>query len=411
LPFAIQNIRIEKPWHTAGAFFAVCAAVSLHFSPAFSSIFGVLAFLSAMVALVQEGVTADIKTSPLWLLLIFVLWQFFADSLSANPIAWNKWLMRVPLLLIPLSLYWRISYLLAVRFILLLALPLVWIDLASMLNYALHSKFYNQMVLESKPIPVYSLVYHIEFSVYQALLALSLLHVLLQKNQNTIGKMLRGFVMSCFIIVFVSLHVLSARTGLLMFWFGAAGLFWLRLKLLNLSRWKILGIAVLMMVLVAVVPSLRNRIVNTVHDFTAVVYSKDLNHQSFGQRWEAWNAALNAAKVQPIVGHGLDHVHEAMSVAYNSKQSHLDELNRINPHNQFLEVAVQSGYLAAILLLVAFIWIAIQGYKKHNTKTLSIIVLSIAIAMCFESLLERQAGTWVVVLALSGLLFPNNSNK
>jgi hypothetical protein len=39
------------------------------------------------------------------------------------------------------------------------------------------------------------------------------------------------------------------------------------------------------------------------------------------------------------------------------------------------------------------------------------IVFALAIAMCFESLLERQAGTWVVVLALSGFLFPNNSNK
>ncbi len=319
--------------------------------------------------------------------------------------------MRMPLILLPLTVYWRTSYNITLRLILCLALPLVWIDLASMLNYALHADFYNQMVLESKPIPVYSIIYHIEFSVYQSIVALSLLHLILGQKQKPMDGMLFGLLLSCFIILFIALHILSARTGILMFWSGAVGLLGIRFQLSTVRKWKVILAIGIAFLATLVIPTLRNRIVNTTNDLTAVLKGGDLNHQSFGQRWEAWNAAIRAANSKPWLGYGMDKVHEAMTVSYQSGQSHLDQLNRINPHNQFLEVAVQSGYTAVFLLLVALIGIVVFSLKKLATKHMVFIVFALAIAMCFESLLERQAGTWVVVLALSGFLFPNNSNK
>lgn len=404
-------MRIEKPWQTAGAFFAVSAAVSLHFSPAIGSILGVLSFLCAAVVLVKVGLVPSFVKTALWVFVVLVVWQFGTDALSGKTISWNKWLMRVPLLLIPLSMFWQLSYKSALRCVVIVALPLVWIDLASILNYTLHANFYNQMVLESKPIPVYSIIYHIEFSVYQAVVALSLLHILLQKDNQQVQGLMRSLLLACFVIILVSLHILSARTGMLMFWMGAIGLLWIRFKSVSISKWKVAVIGCCLIISAFIVPSLRNRIINTVEDISSVFYGKDLNHQSFGQRWEAWSIALKAAKEKPLLGYGLDQVHEAMGTYYSAENSHLDELNRINPHNQFLEVAVQSGYIATVLLLATFIWLGIQNYRKQGYQAMSVVVFSIALAMCFESLLERQAGTWVVVLALSGVLFPNNSNK
>lgn len=410
MPFAIHNIRIEKPWHTAGAFFAVFAAISLHFSPALGSILGVLAFCCAAVSFFSSSKNA-FPISSLLLITVFVAWQCIADGITSTPVSWNKWLMRMPLILLPLTVYWRTSYNITLRLILCLALPLVWIDLASMLNYALHADFYNQMVLESKPIPVYSIIYHIEFSVYQSIVALSLLHLILGQKQKPMDGMLFGLLLSCFIILFIALHILSARTGILMFWSGAVGLLGIRFQLSTVRKWKVILAIGIAFLATLVIPTLRNRIVNTTNDLTAVLKGGDLNHQSFGQRWEAWNAAIRAANSKPWLGYGMDKVHEAMTVSYQSGQSHLDQLNRINPHNQFLEVAVQSGYTAVFLLLVALIGIVVFSLKKLATKHMVFIVFALAIAMCFESLLERQAGTWVVVLALSGFLFPNNSNK
>lgn len=411
MPFAIQNIGIEKPWHTAGAFFAVVAAVCLHFSPALASILGVLAFSCAVVSFLKSTDKKSGWLSPLLLFSGFVIWQCIADGITSTPISWNKWLMRIPLFLIPISVCWNISYKMSVRFIICLALPLVWIDLASMLNYALHADFYNQMVLESKPIPIYSIIYHIEFSVYQALLALSLLHLLLGHRHSPVGALWFGLLISSFIILFLGLHILSARTGILMFWIGALGLVGARLGIASVRRWKVLLVVSLVVLGTLTIPSLRNRILNTVNDLTAVLKGGDLNHQSFGQRWEAWSVAIRAANSKPWLGNGMDAVHEAMAVSYQSGQSHLDELNRINPHNQFLEIAVQSGYPAMLLLIIAFVGLCFFFLKKSATKQLAFIAIALAVAMCFESLLERQAGTWVVVLALSGLLFPNNSNK
>lgn len=411
MPFAIHNIGIEKPWHTAGAFFAVFAAICLHFSPALGSILGALAFCCAAVSYFTNPDKKAISLSPLLLVSVFVLWQCLADAVSSTPISWNKWLMRMPLFLFPLTTYWRLSYKIYLWLILCLALPLVWIDLASMLNYALHADFYNQMVLESKPIPIYSIIYHIEFSVYQALVALSLLHFMLGRKQIPMGAMGFGLLLTCFLILFIGLHILSARTGILMFWIGALGLLSARFSIASVRRWKVLLVFGLAVLGTMAIPSLRNRIVNTTNDLAAVFKGGDLNHQSFGQRWEAWNAAIRAANGKPWLGYGMDKVHEAMTVSYQSGQSHLDQLNRINPHNQFLEVAVQSGYTAVFLLLVALIGIVVFSLKKPATKHMAFIVIALAIAMCFESLLERQAGTWVVVLALSGFLFPKYSNK
>ena len=55
--------------------------------------------------------------------------------------------------------------------LLFIQLLMLWPAYASLINYFLHFDIFNVMVLESKPIPVISRVYHIEFNVLLSVLA------------------------------------------------------------------------------------------------------------------------------------------------------------------------------------------------------------------------------------------------
>ncbi len=314
-----------------------------------------------------------------------------------------------------------------------LNIPLIWIILGSSMEYASHHSFYSEMILESKPMPLFSRVYHIEFSL---ILAMQLLFTICIYKNQWYNSDRRWMIHIELILLFLGLHFLSARTGLISFWIGTLVLFFGDIRSVSI-KWYILGIVVLS-TLIFSVSSIRNRLINTWEDLSAVVHGEDLNHKSFGQRWESWKAGVYLINEHPLWGVGPCHFEELHQQAYVEIKSALRADNRIGPHNQWIQWIAEYGW-CTIVLIVVYLHQVFRISQRRKSQVLSIVdlqnqhhletnsnsqgvesesltlngdgnpiqamvyglVACLVVASMFESILERQAGMWMLIFAVA----------
>jgi O-antigen ligase len=339
----------------------------------------------------------------LFIMPILVLWLAGTSMLHGwNPDGGRLLLLKLPLFFFPLlalaiqeltvkQRYWALT---------------VWVWLcyaaavASLWVYFDDWAWYNQLVLESKPMPVLARMHHIEFSLFLAAsvwagMGLWRIHI----TSNAL-VLLRRFTLLAAGVNLVMLHVLSARTGLLAFYAGSG--MWLFMA--NRQHWKglLTGALALVIMLIAaglLVPSLRNRLINTMQDLQTVTQKQDPNDKSFAQRWEAWKAAIYLIKEHPATGLGMKELAPAMSVAHDATGSAVFPWNRKMPHNQYLETGIQGGIPAIILLLFWQVLMIIQALRRNAYFLLAMCGMTIT-AFVFESLLEQQSGVMLCTLLL-----------
>lgn len=302
----------------------------------------------------------------------------------------------------------------------LLVMPLLWTSVSSVIHYWQHRSFYDQMVLESKPIPLYSQVYHIEYAVLMGLVVLLMVFGLF--NGKIASKTSRnGLIMSLSVLV-ICMHVLGTRTGLVLIYTGGL---WMALWTTLKNRIGVLrgigsyasnarlfaALVVLMIALLVSAPSLQNRWQNTLSDLKTTQQGGDVTHQSFGQRWVAWNTSIKLIGDHKLwfSGYGIG-ADEALKDAYRKDQVGLAERHRIGFHNQWLEGAVQSGWVWMLLLFVLG-FLVIQDPQGRFINLGSGLWIGLVVAMMFESLLERQAGVLIAISLFQGLGTEKNNNN
>ncbi len=360
-----------------------------------------------------------------------VFGDVFVDSDAINS-AWNigiiKMSLKLPLLMIPLcffcgkrlkTIFWSAWP--------LVILPLVWISVASVIHYFMDMEFYNQMVLESKPIPLFTRVYHIEYSVIVGVVVLCYSWKLLfgtprnannsrqfpaneassdavPMNDEELSKDIpmhtqKAILGIALFILVVSMHILGSRTGLLLLYggFSTMALAWLFQK--PKQGVKYIALFIGLFGLMAFFPSVQNRISNTIVDLKTLVAGNEVSNQSFGQRWMAWKSAVHLIQSDPGIifrGKGVL-LDEKLHGSYEELRINLAASHRIGVHNQFLETILQSGFISFLVFFIAWIF-----WVRSRQKELFLLSLSMAIglglAMFFESLLERQAGVLACII-------------
>jgi len=381
----------------------IAVLAGIHFSPAIASI----GFL--LIALI--GVWQLIELRQLKQLIPYALLALVLLSLDAvNKVGINNTLQKLqlylPWLLLPAMIisfnhYRRVW----MKYIMFWILPSVWIILASIGYFIYDYEFYSLMVLESKPIPLYSEVYHIEFSFLVTIQIFLLLIALKDKSVVKLGG--QKFLWILWAILVLGIHILSTRTGLLAFWIGIAYLGYRQRKSIEVkSRFVLIAIVALISSIIFI-PTLKNRIVNTWEDLSAVVNGDDLNNKSFGQRWEAWNAASAIWAENFLTGVGSSNLNEAMRQGYIQNKTDLKTTNQISPHNQYLQWAIEFGLLGLISWLLSVLWILKKSSTNQSWAGLLIMGL---VACVFESLFERQAGMIALIL-LAGIIESTSIKK
>ena len=312
-----------------------------------------------------------------------------------------------------------------------LNIPLIWMVIASSLEYLSHHQFYSEMILESKPMPLFSRVYHIEFSL---ILAMQLLFTLFLYRKGMFRKDRSWMIYTELVLLFLGLHFLSARTGLLSFWVGVIFLFSGDIRSIS-KKWLIAGVIVFATLILSF-SSIRNRMVNSWEDMSAVVKGEDLNHKSFGQRWESWKAGVYMIKNHPLLGVGPCNFNNKHQEAYQDIGSGLRVENRIGPHNQWIQWIAEYGGLIIGFIFV-YLWLVFRVSQNTENQVLTRITDSVEkplnwklndgrnnahselwfvfallacliVASMFESILERQAGMWMLIFAVVIKNIPKN---
>lgn len=263
----------------------------------------------------------------------------------------------------------------------------------SVYNYLINKTLFDQLILESKPLPIefgYG-IYHIQFSILLASSVVLGVYVLIRRIEFSITRLQQMLIGILSAINFIFIHILSARTGLLALYVGL-----LILLLPVVFKWSfkgkviaILSACLLPFILFTFSSSLRNRLQNTVSDFEVAWSGKDANDYSFAMRVQAWKNAAQVIKQQPILGVGIGDADKELHDNFARMNSSMTEANRKNPHLQFLENSVQSGLISGILYL-SLVFFMVFAKRKPNIL-ISAVLMMLFVASCFESILERQA--------------------
>ncbi len=380
----------------------IAVTAGINFSPALASIgFGFIAAIGVWQLFIDGKI---IRLLPFITLSLVLGVLEIINNVDPSDI-FKKLLLYLPWFLLPAMTYsfhaykqyWK-------RNIVFWILPTVWIILASIGYFISDFKFYSQMVLESKPIPLFSKVYHIEFS-FLVTIQIFLLWVTLRDYSIPVfgGK---KFLWVIWTILVIGIHVLSTRTGVLAFWIGMFYIFFKQDNTLDIKpQYLIIGLLAVFSAVIYI-PSLKNRIVNTWEDISAVVSGDDLNHKSFGQRWEAWQAASVSWSDNFIHGVGSSSLNEAMSEGFEKNNTELNTTNQITPHNQYIQWGLEFGIIGLLTWLFTIFIVFKNNIREKSWSGLLVIGL---IALIFESLFERQAGIIALVLLVG--IVESTSNK
>lgn len=284
----------------------------------------------------------------------------------------------------------------------------------SVYNYISNKTLFDQLILESKPLPIefgYG-IYHIQFSILLALSVVLGVFILLHRKAWNLSAFNKTFIGVISLLNFVFLHILSARTGLLALYVGLLMILLPALFKMPL-RSKIISVVAglfLPIVILSLSSSLRNRLSNTAADFEVAWSGKDANDYSFAMRVQAWKNAIQVIKKNPIIGVGIGDADKELQENFALMNSSITAANRKNPHFQFLETATQSGIVSACIFLLILLY-SLFG-KSNKNSLLASIVLLLFLASCFESILERQASVvaYSAFIALA-LAYGSRENK
>lgn len=260
---------------------------------------------------------------------------------------------------------------------------------ASSINYFLHMDEINPLLLQSKHVPLIADVHHIYFGLFLAVSTIVTFWL-----HKTAEQSWKKWWLIVLIIEFVSLHILSSRTGLISFYAGVylmALIYIIRSRNVRLRLGILAGLILLPVLAVLLSPSLRHKISNTREDLESIeTGGDDINFKSFAMRMEAWKMSIELIKEKPLQGVGATNLEAEMAGMYEEQNTQLYEENRVGPHNQILESTIAHGIIGGLVVLAIFL--VPFGHRDKFGIEFAGIWAVLGTAMLVESVFERQLG-------------------
>jgi O-antigen ligase len=155
------------------------------------------------------------------------------------------------------------------------------------------------------------------------------------------------------------------------------------------------------------IPFIKDRIlVSTEFD-----YSQEYGHlwNSTTYRLAIWACAIEAIKRNPFIGYGTSDGQKALEKIYAEKSFKWGLREHYNPHNEFLSIWLDLGFIGLFVLITILINSIFLTFKTKNNMLLLFICL--IIIYCFaESIFSRQKGVVFFSLFYSILLLYVKNN-
>jgi O-antigen ligase len=208
----------------------------------------------------------------------------------------------------------------------------------------------------------------------------------------------------------VSYGLCLSLAGIL-YGFAAAGFVFLRVVYRRFGKWTALAAAavtpLLIYGMIVAVPQFQGEWANAkqyadeyVKDPETFVRNKHYPMSGSEVRLVMWTVSAQIAMDYPL-GVGTGNVDEVLTTYLDRMgQTELAKME-YNPHNQYLQTAVELGWAGCVLLIAILVVGCVRAWRSRNMLLL-LVITNLAFNMLFESMLQRQSGivfyTFVICL-------------
>lgn len=332
---------------------------------------------------------------PIIFFIASLVWFLFAPNkmLALKEINENLPWLILPLCIVALKKYSnQYLYLFFGLFVLMIAVSAVVV----LINYFSNYDFYLKIISAGKSIDTPQ--DHVRYSLLLSFATITAFYFGVVKLPKLFPKEQWFFVLS-FIFFVATLHILSVRTGLITFYLGI--IFLVVYKAIITKKWWFIPVVLVLVTLAPYwayknVPSFREKVYYMNYDWLQI-NSNNINGNSDTKRLLSYKIAVNLIKEKPIFGYGICTGKEVMNNFFEEHYPEVTNQNRILPHNQFLFICLEMGFVGLSVFLLVLIVPLYKAVKNFNPLFITLWLMVVASCMV-ENNLESQ-------VALSMYLF------
>lgn len=315
--------------------------------------------------------------------LFFLAYIFTADD---KHYVFNAFIHKIPLLVIPVSIYLmqlkqnQIYYLLLI-FLFFAVLSSVVV----LVNYLGNYTSINQQLQQGIPFPTPHND-HVRYSLMLAFGAILSFFYAIQHKKRFVF-----FFISVYLSVF--LHLLSVRIGMVSLYLGVLILIFFVFYKFKKKRYLLIFSALLFIMPIfsyQFIPSFKSRINFMKYDWQSF-QKGEYGHNSDSRRLLSLQVGWQLIKENPITGLSPDKMKEKVNQFYIENYPSIESHNRKLPHNQILYTWLELGLFATLILILAF-FIPILNHSLFKYPLLYALLLIFFTSMMFDNTLETQLG-------------------
>jgi len=276
-----------------------------------------------------------------------------------------------------------------------------------LINYYSNYSYYTEQIALAKNIP--TPLNHIRYSLLVAFAGIASCYYFLS-NKPRISGYDQIFFGICSIFLFIFLHILSVRSGLIVY-YGAAVYLMLYFAVQSKKWWLI---PLVLLVLMAMpyfayhnVKSFHNKVDYMMYDFEQM-RKQDIGHNSDSRRLQSLQIGWSLLKEKPFLGNGVGNVDHATNLYYEEHHPEIEAENRKVPHNQFIFTTVEMGLigLSFLALSLAIPILSVGLFRNPLYLSLAIMIL---LSCLVENTFESQVGM-SFYLVFGSLLLKRNED-
>lgn len=264
------------------------------------------------------------------------------------------------------------------------------------LDYWNNFETINTNMKLGKPIP--TPMNHIRYSL---LIALSIIAgtVLVAKKYYLKYKWERFLILGATLLLFLFIHILSVRSGLLTLYctiFILAIRYIIRSRSIFIGASVISGLILLPLIAYNTLPSFKSKVHYSLHDFSMYMRGESATY-SDAERFISLAVGMQIGKQHPIVGIGAGDLKKEVKAIYAQQYPNIKEVKM--PHNQFISVFAGMGIIGLLTFLVIFFYPLLYRSNYTNTILLALHII-IFISFLMENTIENAIGTGIYVFFL-----------
>ena len=329
---------------------------------------------------------------------------FLSVSMLFNSPSLNDGLLkiwfRLPWLIIPISIAAIKKY--KNQHIYALVTFLIFIASVSgiivLINYFFNYEFYQHKISLGQHIP--TPINHIRFSLILAFSGVASLFFAI-KNNVKISPYDRFFFSFTSVFIFILLHILAVRSGVVTYYIALIFLF--IYFSFNLKKWWLLPLVVLIMgatpyLAYKNVGSFKNKVDYMMYDFKELQKGNH-GYNADARRFRALEISFELIKKHQLIGCGVGNIEATLKDYYTEYLPEVEAQNQKIPHNQLVYTLLEMGLIGLLVILFSLFTPLISTLWFKNPLYISFWLIIMASCMV-ENTFEGQLGlTFYLVFA------------